>query len=106
MGKTLIAVLALAVGLVVGGLGGAALGIGGGAGIGIATGLSAGACGIAQAAQEEGLMTAEQVDQVFNRALGNLRALTPEAETSAEPMVGSAADCDAVLARLREAAAR
>jgi hypothetical protein len=104
MGKALIAILALVVGLVAGGLGGAALGIGGGAGLGIATGLSAGACSIAQAAQAEGLLTEEQVDQVFNRALADLRALTPEAETSAEPMVGTAADCDAVLAQLREAA--
>lgn len=104
MGKVLIAILALVVGLVAGGLGGAAIGIGGGAGVGIATGLSAGACSIAQAAQAEGLLTDEQVDQVFNRALADLRALTPEAEAGAEPIIGSAAECEAVLARLRQAA--
>jgi len=106
MGKALIAILALVVGLVIGGLGGAAIGIGGGAGVGVATGLSAGACGIVQAAQEEGLLTDAQADQVFNRALTDLRALAPQAEAGAEQIVGSAADCEAVLARLRDAAAR
>jgi len=104
MGKTLIGIVALVVGLIVGGLGGAVLGVGSGAGVGIATGLSAGACGIVRAAQAEGFLTDEQADQVFNRALADLRALAPDAEAGAEQIVGSAADCEAVLARLREAA--
>lgn len=105
MGKALIAIAALVLGLVVGGLGGAALGIGGGAGIGIATGISAGACGIVQAAQQEGLLTDEEVDQVFTRALADFRDMTPDAEGTEAPLAGGAAECDAVMARLREAAA-
>jgi hypothetical protein len=72
--------------------------------LGIATGLSAGVCGIFSAAQAEGLLTGEQVDQVFNRALADMRSLTAEAEAGAEQIVGSAAQCEAVLAGRRQAA--
>ena len=102
MGKL---ILGLVIGLLVGGVGGGMLGVGSGAGIGIATGLSAGVCGIANAAQQEGLLTEEQVDQVFNRAVSNLRELTPDAEESGETIVGAASECDGVLQKLREAAA-
>ena len=105
MSKALIAILFLVIGGVLGFAGGAVTGFGGGAGMGIATGLSAGVCGVAKAAQDEGLLTAEQVDQVFNRAVENLRTLSPGIETEAERIVGGAGECDAVLARLREAAA-
>ncbi|MEO9574478.1 MAG: hypothetical protein ABJ263_04850 [Tateyamaria sp.] len=105
MGKGLTAVLSLIVGLVVGGIGGGMVGIGSGAGIGIATGLSAGICGVANAAQQEGLLTPEQVDQVFNRAVSNLEELTPEAEESGETIVGAASECEGLLQKLREAAA-
>jgi hypothetical protein len=105
MGKILIAIVALVIGLIVGGIGGAALGIGGGAGVGIATGLSAGACGIVQAAQEEGLLTDEQVDQVFARALADFSEMAGEAAAGDGMLAGGAAECNAVMARLREAAA-
>lgn len=101
MGKL---ILGLVIGLVIGGVGGGLLGVGSGAGIGIATGLSAGVCGITHAAQQEGLLTEEQVDQVFNRAVNNLRELTPDAESGGETIVGAASDCDAVLQELRDAA--
>lgn len=99
MGKAIIGAL---VGLVVGLAGGALLGFGGGAGVGIATGFTAGACGVVRAAQEEGLLTEEQVDQVFNRGLAMLQEMNPDA-AAAEPVVGGAAECDAALARLRAA---
>ena len=102
------AALLVILGLVVGGLlgfaGGAAIGFGGGAGIGVATGLSAGACGVAKAAEAEGFLTAEQIDRVFARAIAELRSLAPGAETPDETIVGAARDCDDALARLREAA--
>lgn len=104
MSKALLAILFLVLGGLLGFAGGATTGFGGGAGIGIATGLSAGACGVAKAALDEGLLTADEVDQVFNRALENLRAQSPEIETEAEQIVGGADECDAVLARLRQAA--
>ena len=75
MGKGLLATLTFVVGLIVGGVGGGMMGVGTGAGVGIATGLSAGVCGIANAAQQEGLLTEEQVDQVFNRAISNLKRI-------------------------------
>ena len=101
MGKL---ILGLVVGLLVGGIGGGMLGVGTGAGIGIATGLSAGVCGIANAAQQEGLLTSEEIDQVFNRAVSNLKELAPDAEESGETIVGAASECDGVLQKLREAA--
>ena len=101
MGKL---ILGLVIGLLIGGVGGGMLGVGSGAGIGIATGLSAGVCGIANAAQQEGLLTEEQVDQVFNRAVSNLKELTPDAEEGGETIVGAASECDAVLQKLRDAA--
>ena len=82
------------------------LGIGGGAGIGIATGLSAGACGIAKAAQEEGLLTTEQVYQVFARAVSDLQDLAPDANADGDGLVGAAGECDRVLQDLRDAATR
>ncbi|WP_170411485.1 hypothetical protein [Ruegeria arenilitoris] len=102
MGKL---ILGLVIGLIVGGIGGEMLGIGTGAGAGIVTGLSAGVCGVANAAQQEGLLTKEEVDQVFNRAVSNLSELTPEAEGSGEAIVGAASECDDVLQKLRDAAA-
>jgi hypothetical protein len=100
MTKTLIAVIALVIGLAIGAFG--ALTFGGGmmAGAGAAAGLSVGICSTVRAAQEEGLMTAEQVDRVLNRAAQDLSGageLPPGHE-----VVGSAAACEKVLARVRE----
>ena len=102
MGKVVTLIIGLVVGLIGGTMFGGAL-IGGAAtGIGIATGLSAGICSTVQAAQEEGIMTPEQVDQVL------MRAATDLADTSAEAgpgdIVGASADCEAVMQKLRDAA--
>ena len=102
MGKALIAVIFLIIGVGIGAVFGGALIGGGAAGMGIATGLSAGICSTVQAAQEEGIMTAEQVDLVLTRASANMAGLSG-VETS-EPIVGSAAQCDTVLENLRNAA--
>ncbi|MGG7644799.1 hypothetical protein ACQ5SP_08355 [Rhodovulum sp. YNF3179] len=102
MGKLVIGLLGLVVGLVGGAIFGGAL-IGGAAtGVGIATGLSAGICSTVQAAQEEGLLTAEQVDQVLLRAAQDMGGSEVVADGS--EMVGSAAECDAVMQRLRSEA--
>lgn len=101
MGKAIIGLLGLVVGLVVGVFGGGALTGGSMMGIGVATGLSAGVCATIQAAQEEGLMSAEQVDQVLLRAakdLGGAADLPEGAE-----MVGSAEQCKAVMDKLKTA---
>lgn len=101
MGKVLIGLIGLVVGLVVGAMfGGAVIG-GSAAGVGVATGLSAGICSTIQAAQEEGLLTAEQVDQVLNRAAADSAAMAGSETPGA--IVGSAAECDGVMDRLRAA---
>ena len=102
MGKVLIAIIFLVIGLAIGIFGGGLL-IGASTGVGIATGVSAGICSTVQAAEQEGLLTPDQVDQVLNRAAANVAELAGS-EAPAE-MVGSAAECDAVLERLRSAAA-
>jgi len=101
MGKTIITLL---VGLVVGGAaalifgGGALLGVG--AGAGIATGLSAGICSTVTAAQELGIMTAEQVDEVLTKAVQDAsgQASLPDDQT----IVGSIAQCEEFMAKLRD----
>lgn len=98
MGKLLIGVGGLVVGAIVGALfGGAVIG-GTAAGVGIATGLSAGICSTVTAAQEEGLLTAEQVDQVLNRVAADVAAA--EGSVNPEAMVGSADECVAVMESL------
>jgi len=72
MGKFVIALITLVVGMLIGGFG--ALTFGGGAmmGVGLGTGLTTGVCMTVQAAEDLGLMTPAQVDQVLTRAAENL----------------------------------
>ncbi len=102
MGKAILAILCLVVGMVIGGIGALTFGGGAMAGLGIATGLSAGICSTVQAAVEEQLLTPEQVDQVLTRAAGDMAAMT--GETVEGEIVGSSAGCADVLERLRAAA--
>jgi len=101
MGKFTVGVVALIAGILVGAVGGGMLFAGVGAGIGVATGLSAGICATIQAAQEEGLIDEQQVDQVLSRAAQDLTGKTDLPE--GEKVIGGAAECEAVLARLEEA---
>lgn len=100
MSKTMVGILSLILGLALGWFVSAGM-TGVAAGIGIATGLSSGVCMTVKAAEEEGLLDTAQVDQVLNRAATDLReaANLPEGE----PIIGSAAQCDEVLTKLREA---
>lgn len=77
--------------------------VGAGAGAGIAVGLSAGVCTTVRAAQDLDIMTPEQVDEVLTLATRNFESAV-ELEEGTE-IVGSAAQCDEVLQRLRTAAA-
>ncbi|MEO0990317.1 MAG: hypothetical protein AAFX00_05115 [Pseudomonadota bacterium] len=96
MCKGLLATLTFVDGPIVGAIGGGMMGVGTRAGVGIATGLSAGVCGIAHAAQAEGLPTEEEVGWAFERAVGSLNELAPGAGSSGEAIVGAAGDCDDV----------
>jgi hypothetical protein len=99
MGKVVIAVIGLIIGIGIGASGAMIFGGGTMAGIGVASGLSAGICTTVKAAQEEGIMTAQQVDQVMNRAVRDLAAL--RGLQPSEEIVGSAAACERVIARLQ-----
>ena len=103
MGKVIIGLVCLVIGGIGGAVFGGALLGGAAAGMGVATGLSAGICSTVQAAQEEGLLTAEQVDQVLARAASDMGAATEGVDAS--QMVGAAEECDDVMERLRQAAA-
>lgn len=72
-----------------------------GAGVGVATGLQAGACLTVEAAKEEGLITAEQVNEVLVAA-GKLIASDEYAGTATPS--GSDLDCEKVVAQLKDAA--
>lgn len=102
MAKVALLIVGLVVGLIGGTMFGGAL-IGGAAtGIGIATGMSAGICSTVQAAQEEGVMTAEQVDQVLMRAAADLADMSGK-EGSGQ-IIGASTDCETVMQQLRDAA--
>jgi hypothetical protein len=99
----LLALLGFVLGGIVGGIGGGAVGTGVGAGAGIITGLQAGACLTVEAAKDKGLISAEQVDKIFAAA-----AETMQVQADIGPgtdFADSDAECQAVVAKLKEAAA-
>ena len=102
MGKALIGVLGLVVGATLGVFLVAPVITGTATGVGIATGLSAGICATMQAAQEENLLTRDQIDQVLNRAAADVAELA--GEDAPEEMVSGVDGCDAVMERLGSAA--
>ena len=102
MGKILIGIVGLVIGLVAGALFGGAIVGGSAAGAGIATGMSAGVCSTVIAAQEEGLLAPDQVDQILTRAAADLAEMS--GETVPGGVVGSTSDCDAVMEQIRSAA--
>ena len=100
MGKTIIT---LTIGLFIGGVGGLVFGggalMGVGAGAGIATGLSAGICSTVKAAEELGIMTAGQVDEVLTKAA--LDATGQASLAHDQKIAGSKTQCDEFMAQLR-----
>lgn len=99
MGKVGTLIIGLIVGLIGGTMFGGAL-IGGAAtGLGAATGISAGICSTVRAAEEEGLLTPEQVDQVLTRAAADMSDMA-----STDGIVGGAADCEMFMQKFLEAA--
>lgn len=102
MGKAILSVLFLVVGLLIGGVVGL-FALGAATGVGVATGLSAGICATMQAAQEEGLLNAGQIDQVMTRAADDLRDLRGKDDGEGEEITGTIAQCAGVMQRMREA---
>ena len=101
MGKVIIGVIALLLAIIGGAMFGGAIIGGTAAGVGVATGLSAGICSTVTAAEEEGLLTPEQVDQILSRAAADLAEMS--GETSPGDVVGTIAECESVMERLRSA---
>ncbi|WP_108839347.1 hypothetical protein [Tateyamaria sp. Alg231-49] len=102
MGKAVIGIIGLVIGAVLGTVFGGAAMTGTAAGLGVASGLNAGICATVQAAENERLLSPEQVDQVLTRAASDLMALQgrePEGD-----ILGTSAHCEKVMADLAEAA--
>lgn len=102
MKSFLFVLLGFILGGIVGVLGGGAIGTGVGAGAGIVTGLQAGACMTVEAAKEKGLITAEQVDQILAAAADTMKG---QADVAGTAFAGSDAECQAVVAELKQAVA-
>ncbi len=101
MGRLLFGLIGLVLGAGVGAFAVAPMMGGAAAGVGVATGLSAGICSTVQAASEEGLLDAAQIDQVLNRAAADMSELAGTSEP--DGLVGGLDECAAVMERLRAA---
>ena len=102
MGKAVIGIIGLVIGAVLGTLFGGAVMTGTAAGLGVASGLNAGICATVQAAQNEGLLSSEQVDQVLTRAASELAAV--QGREPDGDILGTSAHCEKVMAELAAAA--
>jgi hypothetical protein len=102
MGKVLIGLGGLVLGAILGTVFGGAILTGTTAGMGVAAGLQTGICATMQAAQDEGLLTSEQVDQVLQRAASNVAAM--EGVEAEGESLGTAAACEEFLAQIQDQA--
>jgi hypothetical protein len=104
MKTAIIAIVFLLIGGAVGGYLALGYGAGMGAGAGIVVGSQAGACLAMESAKDQGLLSAEQIDQALAGAIGKIKGkaqLQPDTEFE---WVGTAADCAAMIAKLETAA--
>jgi hypothetical protein len=101
MKSFLLILLGFVLGGAVGLLGGGVVGTGIGAGVGVATGLQAGACLTVEAAKDKGLITQDQVADIFAAAAESMQGELPADADIAD----TDAECEAVVAKLKQAAA-
>jgi hypothetical protein len=100
----ILAIVFLLIGGVLGGFLALGYGAGMGAGAGIVVGSQAGACLAMESAKDQGLLSAEEIEQVLDGAIGKIQGkaqLPPEAKFK---WVGTEADCAAMIAELEAAA--
>ncbi len=90
--------IGLVLGAVIGVVGAMTLGGGAMMGVGAATGLSMGICSVVEAAQQSGLLTAEQIDQMLAKAAENMSGQPLATDTAT---AGSVAQCEQVMRDLR-----
>ncbi len=106
MKTAIIAIVFLLIGGAVGGFLALGYGAGLGAGAGIVVGSQAGACLAMESAKDQGLLSAEQIDQVLVGAIGKIKGksqLPPDPELQ---WVGTESDCADMIAELETAAQR
>jgi len=104
MKTAIIAIVFLLIGGAIGGYMALGYGAGMGAGAGIVVGSQAGACLAMESAKDQGLLSAEQIDQALAGAIGKIKGkaqLPPDAKFQ---WVGNEADCAAMIAELETAA--
>jgi|GEM_PF-1638462 len=92
--------------LLIGFFGGQVL-LGTGAGVGVATGLvvgsQAGICLAVQTAQDQGLLGAEQADQVIKKSVGEISKGSKFKESESFQWITGQKDCSDMIAKLKEA---
>ncbi len=101
MGKFAVGIISLIVGLVGGAVGALTVGGGAMAGAGVATGLTTGICMTIEAAEDLGLMTPEQVEDVLTRAAENLSSLGAAPEGQPSEVADTSAECRSFMEKLR-----
>lgn len=104
MKTAIIAIVFLLIGAVAGGYLALGVGAGMGAGAGIIVGSQAGACLAVESAKEQGLLTADQIDQVLGGAIGKIKGSAQTPPEANVQWIGSEADCSTMIADMREAA--
>jgi len=77
--------------------------VGGAMGTGIATGLSAGICSVVEAANQSGLLTPDQIEQILTRAAENMQTISGEKLPETTGVAGSVGECQAFMNDLRAA---
>ena len=103
MKTALLVLLGILVGGVIGVAGGGVIGTGLGVGAGIVTGLKAGACFTVEAAKEHGLITSEQIGDIFVAVSRSMDANFDPATAGGFPI--SDAQCQQVVADMKAAIA-
>lgn len=98
----LILLLGLVLGGILGVVGGGLVGTGLGAGAGMVTGMQSGACLAVEAARQKGLISAEQVDEIFAAAAEAMQVQLPTETDIAD----TDAECRKVVAELKASLAQ
>ena len=104
MKTAIIAIVFLLIGGAVGRFLALGFGAGLGAGAGIVVGSQAGACLAVESAKDQGLLSAEQIDQVLAGAIGKIKSKSEPLPDAKFQWVGTEADCAAMIAELEAAA--
>ena len=104
MKTAIIAIVFLLIGGAVGGFLALGYGAGMGAGAGIVVGSQAGVCLAVESAKDQGLLSAEQIDQVLAGAVGKIKEKAEPPPDAELRWVGTEADCAAMIAELGAAA--